>query len=33
VAATHAFANGRLTVTLAADVQLEAGQTIEVTAG
>ncbi len=33
VAATHAFANGRLTVTLAADAHLEAGQTLEVTAG
>ena len=33
VAATHTFADGRLTVTLAADVQLDAGQTFEVTAG
>jgi non-lysosomal glucosylceramidase len=33
VAATHTHADGRLTVTLAADVQLEAGQTLEVSAG
>jgi len=32
VAATHAFADGRLTVTLAADSHLEAGQTLEVSA-
>ncbi len=33
VAATHTYANGRLTVTLAADVMLETGQTMEVAAG
>jgi hypothetical protein len=32
VAAIHAFADGRPAVTLAAEVQLEAGQTMEVTA-
>ncbi len=32
VAATHTFADGRLTVTLAADARLETGQTLEVTA-
>jgi hypothetical protein len=30
--ATHAFASGRLTVTLSPDVRLEAGQTLELTA-
>jgi hypothetical protein len=32
VAATHAFADGRLTVTLATDVHLAAGQTLELSA-
>ncbi len=33
VAATHTFADGRLTVTLSADVHLEAGQSLEASAG
>jgi non-lysosomal glucosylceramidase len=33
VAATNAFAGGRLTVTLSADVRVEAGQSLEVTVG
>jgi hypothetical protein len=33
VTATHTFADGRLTVTRAADIQLAAGQTIQVSVG